>query len=110
VRTETRIADPVLQELLRRLVEAYHPERVYLFGSHARAEQDADSDYDLAVVVADSAPAELRRSRRAYQALRGTGVAADVIVWTREEFEARLGLRASLPAQIVAEGRVLYAA
>ncbi len=33
-----RVTDPTLAELLRRLVPAYRPERVYLFGSRARGE------------------------------------------------------------------------
>jgi predicted nucleotidyltransferase len=38
---------PALSEVLRRLVAAYDPERVYLFGSVARGEAGPDSDYDL---------------------------------------------------------------
>jgi predicted nucleotidyltransferase len=104
------VSDPTLAELLRRLVVAFQPERVYLFGSHARAEPGPDSDYDLMVVVPDSAPPERRRSRLAYQVLRGTGVAADVLVWTQGEFDSRLHLQAALPATITREGRLLYAA
>jgi predicted nucleotidyltransferase len=44
-----------LGEIVRRLVDAYQPERIYLFGSWARGEQNADSDYDLLVVVPDDA-------------------------------------------------------
>ena len=102
--------DPALEEVLRRLVEAYHPRRVYLFGSHAREAATPDSDYDLLVVVPDDAPAKRRRSRLGYEALRGTGVAVDVLVWPWQDFEARLTLRASLPAMVVAEGKLLYAA
>ena len=57
--------DPILAEIVRRLVEAFHPERIYLFGSHARGEAGPDSDYDLLVVVPDSAPPERRSSRLA---------------------------------------------
>ena len=39
--------DPALAEVVRRLVEAYEPERIYLFGSVARGESGPDSDYDL---------------------------------------------------------------
>ena len=104
------IEDPVLAEAVRRLVEAFHPERIYLFGSRAQGEAGPDSDYDLLVVVPDSAPPEHRSSRLAYEALWGTGTAADVLVWTREAFESRLHLRASLPSTILSEGRLLYAA
>ena len=102
--------DPVLAEVVRRLVQAYAPERVYLFGSKARGDAGADSDYDLMLVVADDAPAEQRRSRLAYQVLWGTRAAADVLVWTVTEFESRLGVVASLPATIMREGRLVHAA
>ena len=105
-----RVSDPTLAELLRRLVPAYQPERVYLFGSRARGEAGPDSDYDLLLVVADDAPPERRRSRLAYEVLRGTGVAADVLVCTRSWFDRREGLKASLPGTVLREGRLLHAA
>ncbi len=52
--------DPMLVEIVRRLVAAYHPERICLFGSKARGEAGPDSDYDLMVVVPDSASPERR--------------------------------------------------
>jgi hypothetical protein len=63
--------DKVLAEMVRRLVEAFQPERIFLFGSKARGEADPNSDYNLLVLVGDEAPPERRRSRPAYQALRG---------------------------------------
>ena len=96
-------------EIVRRLVRAYQPERVYLFGSSARGDAGADSDLDIMVVVNDNAPPELQRSRRAYEVLRGTGVAADILVWPRSAFDARLVLKSSLPSTIVREGKLLYA-
>jgi predicted nucleotidyltransferase len=102
------VEDPVLAEIVWRLVTAFQPWRIYLFGSKARGQPGPDSDYDLMVIVPDDAPLERQRSRLAYRALRGTGAAADVLVWTREAFESRLHLRASLPAAIVSEGRLLY--
>src|SRR2546426_7227254 len=88
-------AGSALNEIVSRLVTAFQPDRIYLFGSKARGDAGFDSDYDLLVVVPDDAPLERRRSRLAYQALRGTGVAADVLVWTRSAFDSRLHLRAS---------------
>ena len=102
--------DPILGEIVRRLVHAYEPERIYLFGSTARGDAQADSDYDLMLIVPDNAPPERRRSRMAYQVLRGTGRAADVLVWTRTSFDSRLGVRTSLPATVASEGRLLHAA
>lgn len=104
------ITDPRLAEVLRRLIEVYRPLRIYLFGSQARGDPGPDSDFDLLIVVPSSAPPERRRSRLAYTALRGTGTAADVLVCTREYFEERLHIKPSLPATVLRDGRLLYAA
>jgi predicted nucleotidyltransferase len=92
------------------LAVAYQPECIYLFGAHARGEANADSDFDLAVVLPDHAPADLRGSRIAYQVLRGTGTAADIVVFTRSSFDSRLSVPSSLPATVRREGTLLYAA
>ncbi len=104
------VDDPALAEVVRRLVAAYEPDRLYLFGSVARGDAGPDSDYDLLLVVPDNAPPERRRSRLAYESLRGTGVAADVLVCTRSYFEDRRLLKASLPGTVLREGRLLHAA
>ncbi len=104
-----RSLDPALAETVRRLTEAYHPHAIYLFGSKARGDDRAESDYDLLIVVDDNTPPELRRSRRAYETLRGTGIAADVLVCTRSYFDARRHLKASLPGTVLREGRLLHA-
>ncbi len=102
--------DPVLADIVRRLVRAYSPHQIYLFGSRARKDAEPDSDYDLMVIVSDQASPEQRRSQLAYRALRGTATAADVLVWTKKAFDDRLHLPASLPATIMREGRLLYGA
>jgi len=45
--------DPIARstDVVRRLVEAYQPERIYLFGSIARGDGAPDSDYDLLIIV-----------------------------------------------------------
>jgi uncharacterized protein len=103
-------SDPVLTEVVRRLVEVYHPVRIYLFGSVARGDAGPDSDYDLMVILHDEAPQHLRRGNPGYRALRGTGVAADVQVWPQADFNGQLHLKASLPSTIVREGKLLYGA
>jgi len=103
-------SDPLLARIVACLISTYHPERIYLFGSHARATAHADSDYDLLVVVGDDAPASLRQSRAAYEALWGLPTGADVLVWTHTAFEQRLHLRASLPSAVTREGTLVYAA
>jgi predicted nucleotidyltransferase len=102
--------DPKLGVVLERLIEAYQPESIYLFGSVARGDADADSDYDLLIIVPDDAAPERRQSRLAYQVLRGTGTAVDALVCTHGWFFARVHLQASLPGTILREGKLLHAA
>ena len=102
--------DPVLSEVVRRLVEEFHPQRVYLFGSRARGEAREDSDYDLMLVVEGRVGAGWDMERRAYNVLKGLSISKDVVVMTSDYFDWMLGAAASLPSTVRREGRLLYAA
>ena len=104
------LADPKLAEIVRRLVEGLKPEAIYLFGSVAREETRPDSDYDLLVVVGSSDLPGYKRDQKAFRMLCGVGASKDVIVLTRAEFESKLSVPCSLPATVIREGRLLYAA
>lgn len=101
---------PVLAEIVHRLVDLYHPERIYLFGSAAKGDAEPGSDYDFMVVVPDGTPREIRETKLVFRALFDIDAPIDVLVWTRQEFDKRLHLRVSLPSTIVREGKLLYAA
>ncbi len=103
-------ADPLLAEIVRRLIRVYRPERIYLFGSTARGDAGPDSDYDLMIVVPDDSPAVLKSSDLGYAAVEGLPRSGDFLVWSRDRFESRLHLLASLPSTVVREGKLLYAA
>ena len=98
----------LLGEAVERLVEAFRPERIYPFGSRARGDWHADSDYDLMVVVPSSDLPPHRGAQLAYRALYGVGLPKDIVVWTHEEFDRYLPVAASLAAAVVREGRLLY--
>ncbi len=101
--------EQAIQEITRRLVAHYHPERIYLFGSAARGDFGPDSDLDFCVVLPDEAPEKLLRSGAIYSELRGIGYPADIIPWRRADFEARAAhVVASLPATVAREGRLIY--
>ncbi len=102
--------DSVLAEVVRRLVQAYQPRSIYLFGSKARGDDGPDSDYDLLIVVPDDAPRERRKSGLAHKSLWGLGTAADVLVCTERYFQSRRGVVVSVPALVMREGKLLYAA
>lgn len=107
---EVMARDPVLAEIVRRILATLSPERIYLFGSRARGETGTDSDYDLLVVVPETSEPGYRLSQKAHARLWGIGAAVDILVWTSDAFDSRLHLQASLPATVAREGRLLYAA
>jgi predicted nucleotidyltransferase len=63
-RKEPYSVDETVSGIVRRLVDAYHPERVYLFGSVARGEAGKNSDYDFMVIVPDDAPQSFAPAQR----------------------------------------------
>ena len=104
------LRDPILGEMVRRLVDAYDPDSIYLFGSRARDKARRASDYDLMVVVRSSELPFTARCQQAYLLLCGLRAGKDVIVLTRDEFNRKRNVVASLPATVLREGKLLYAA
>ncbi len=102
------VDDSLLREATRRLVDEFHPEQIYLFGSRAWGDPTEDSDVDLMVIVSESAEVPANRSARGRSALRGMHFAKDILVRTRAEFERRARVHASLESQIAERGRLLY--
>jgi uncharacterized protein len=103
-------SDSRLAELVRRLVEAFQPERLYLFGSRGRGEADADSDYDLLMILPKLEAPAYRVAQQAHSLVWGLGISADILAWSREEFERRVDVKTSLPAVVLREGTLLHAA
>jgi hypothetical protein len=68
-------SDRILEEMVRRLVAAFDPDHIYLYGSRARGEAGPDSDYDLMLVVSASQVPRYRRNQQAFRALCGPGSA-----------------------------------
>lgn len=101
--------DDTIVEIIRRLVDHFGPERIYLFGSAARGESTEDSDLDFLVVVPDDAPTGLVRGDRVHEILAGIPNPVDVIPWRKSDFEGRAKhVVASLPATVVREGKLVY--
>ncbi|MBS3967103.1 MAG: nucleotidyltransferase domain-containing protein [Truepera sp.] len=98
----------VLEEIIRRLVEEFDPEAIYLFGSHAWGEPDEDSDVDLMIVVPWDRTPTHRDSVRAHQSLSEIEVAKDILLRTHARFERFRPVRASLEYKIAKRGRLLY--
>jgi uncharacterized protein len=95
-------------EAVKRLADALHPEKIYLFGSHAWGVPTPESDIDLFVIVKDSEQPSYRRSRAAYRALRGLRLPIEVIVRTSAEVDCGKSVASSLVRKVLDQGQVLY--
>jgi uncharacterized protein len=100
--------EDAIGEVVRRLVDHYRPERIYLFGSSARGDAKPSSDLDFLVILPDAAPRETLFDGTVYQKLWGIPLAVDVIPYRHTAFEARSHWLMSLPAIALREGRLAY--
>lgn len=97
-----------IRQMVRRIVDQFHPEKIILFGSHARGDAGPDSDVDLLIVM------PFRGSKREKQlevrlALRGIDIPKDIVVTTPEEFLWRQEVPGTIERPAALEGKVLYA-
>ena len=93
-----------------RLVDKFGPDRIYVFGSQARGTPRSNSDIDVLVVVPTAGEPTYRLASRAYAELAPLQLPLEIMFMTRAEFEARSPAAASLPATVLREGRLVYAA
>ena len=102
-----RSVDETIQEMARRIVEKFHPEKIILFGSHARGTATPDSDVDLLVVMPVKGP---RRhvAAQLYVLLAGMGIAKDIVVVTPADLKDYADLPGTIIQPALQEGKTLY--
>ena len=105
------LTDATLSTMVRAIVDTAQPERIILFGSHARGEEGADSDVDLLVI--ESEPFGPCRSRfhetaRLERAMGTIPLATDILVYTTEEVAQLQSSVNHVVARALREGRVLH--
>lgn len=94
--------------MVRRIVTQFQPDKIILFGSHARGTAGPDSDVDILVVM----PVSGSKREKAIEiavALHDVPVAKDVIVVTPDDFEWRSQVIGTIERPAAREGKLLYA-
>lgn len=102
------ISDEQIGKIRKRLVDAFAPEKIILFGSQARGTADNRSDVDILVICSF----EGRRRHLMLdmdRALHDLDYAFDVLILTPEEFQKERRIPGTIGRYAQLEGRVLYA-
>ena len=96
-----------MDEMVRRIVDRFRPEKIILFGSFARGTASEDSDADILVVM----PVKGSKRKQATEidiSLLGLDLPTDVIVATPEEVEKYRNQIGTIIHPALREGKVLY--
>jgi len=97
-----------IQVLANNIAREFRPEKIILFGSHARGDARPDSDVDLMVIMPRDGKEHHQQAAEIHLKCH-PGFPIDVLVRTREEFNERLGMRDWFMRDIASEGKVLHA-
>jgi HEPN domain-containing protein/predicted nucleotidyltransferase len=97
----------MLQSILREIRRVSTPVKVVLFGSRARGDFDAESDYDVLVVLSDEAELKIEREKLE-SAVAKLPASVQLLVKRWSEYEAMSGVTVGLWRNIREEGVVLY--
>jgi len=101
------VSEQTLAEVTKRLVEGFHPDRIILFGSQARGTANEHSDVDIMVICPVNDDYD-SLTLAMYRALRGLGIAKDIVILTPEEFECDRRIPGTVARPAWLEGKILY--
>lgn len=105
----TPITDELLNDIIERIVAAFDPHMVILFGSRARGMPEPDSDIDLLVVTDALADRSVFERHRAVSDLfPRRRFALDVLVRTSAELKQLLEHGPAFFREIMTQGKVVY--
>jgi predicted nucleotidyltransferase len=98
---------PLVQRTVQRLIRAFVPERILLFGSYAKGRVRAGSDVDL-LVVANLAGNPLFHQRRARQLAADCFPRVDIVFATPEDVAKASIAKSPFLLSILGSGVTLY--
>jgi len=102
--------DPkIIDDLVRRIVEAVHPLRIVLFGSAARGDMGPNSDLDVLVVMPDGTHRR-KTAQELYRRTWGIGFAKDIVVVTESDIRKYRTDPYMIIKNAIEEGREVYLA
>ena len=91
-----------------RLVVELKPMAIWLFGSRARGDARADSDFDLLVVLPDDLAADAYSHQRVAGPVVACGLGYDIVPCSWTDYLRERDAPGSLVNRAVTEGRLIY--
>jgi predicted nucleotidyltransferase len=100
----------LISRICQKIIEAYQPERIILFGSYAYGKPNRDSDIDLFIIKDDPRkPIERNVGIRRIVAEENKKIALTPMVYTPQEVQYRLSIGDDFIEEILTRGKILYA-
>jgi predicted nucleotidyltransferase len=96
-----------IRQMVSRIVRRFDPERIILFGSHARGDAGPDSDVDLLIVLPISGSKQ-EKTVEIRLALKDIHIPKDIVVTTPEDFLWRKEVPGTIERPAAREGKLLY--
>ncbi len=95
-----------IERIVEKLISAYLPEMIILFGSYANERYRVDSDVDLLIVKRTRKKPIWRRVE--VRKIIDTNIPMDIIVLTPEEFLQLKNSKSGFLLEILKTGKILY--
>jgi predicted nucleotidyltransferase len=98
-----------IRPILARVIERWQPLQIWLFGSRARGENRADSDWDLLAVVPDCPePADFDDPMTVWRVKREPGISSDLVVYRTSDFNEDRSVPNTLAYSTSIDGLLVY--
>lgn len=103
------ISQSTIDEAIKRLVKAYKPLQIYLYGDYAWGTPNEESSFDLLIIVESSDERIIKRGYLAFDILLGLRIPQNVTVFTKAEFDHYVQEPNSTTYEIKSRGKIIYA-
>ena len=103
------ISQDIIDKAIQRLVKAYQPLEIYMYGAYAWGTPGEEDTVNLLIVVESSNQKIQQRSYKGYEMLLDIEMPKSISVFTKQEFDSFVHDKSSATHEIKTKGKLLYA-
>ena len=103
------VNEQMIEEVKERLVAAYDPLAIYIFGSYVWGHPDEESDLDILVVIDEYKKDRFKTMADGHRVLIDLDLAKDILLYNKEQFDVCSSDKTSICNKVVNEGKQIYA-